>query len=383
MTNKHNSEINTHSNNITSDICAIKLSSCNMLSSGLSHTLNNLMSQLSSRISLIESEDNNKGNNSLIGDLRELYESITLSAKISQAISQLSGPSLEGIARCSVNQLLSEAKPVLEKCLREDIKFSLELDPHASFAEIEAKQLSQILIMLISFAKGFISQGGQITMSTKLMVENNNKRVVVIEICDSGKGLSHETKQELSNRESALALGPAMLYAFELASSAKAKLFIDSRPWQGSCYKLLLKEALLPKDAPKEEEAKPLDSSHHKKLVLVVEDDQGLRQALSAMLEKDGFSVVSAKDGVDALKILDMQEASIELLLSDVVMPNLSGIQLYNAMRVINPKTKVLFMSGYNRETMSDYGLSESDFEFIGKPFSQRELINTIHKIFA
>jgi len=115
--------------------------------------------------------------------------------------------------------------------------------------------------------------------------------------------------------------------------------------------------------------------------ILVVEDDAAVRQFIAFTLSTSGFTVHQARDGVEALRLIDASHGAIAVLLVDVVMPRLNGKDLARAIHAVHPEIKIIFMSGYSEDTIADHGVAASNIRFLKKPFSSATLIKMVHDL--
>jgi CheY-like chemotaxis protein len=157
-------------------------------------------------------------------------------------------------------------------------------------------------------------------------------------------------------------------------------IHVSSHPGRGTTFEIVLPAA------PEGEEAKPaappLESRRGTETILVAEDEPGVRNLVCEMLEQLGYTVLRAADGFEALRVLE-ERRSVDVLLTDVIMPALGGPELAKRVRALVPGTKVIYMSGYTDDTLASYGLSQPDTAYIQKPFTPAALAEKLSQVLS
>jgi two-component system cell cycle sensor histidine kinase/response regulator CckA len=205
---------------------------------------------------------------------------------------------------------------------------------------------------------------------------------VMLAVTDTGSGMTEETRNRAfepffstKGPEGGTGLGLSMVY--EMARRWGGSIEIESAPGAGTTVRIDLPRAV---GTPTVAGERPLSASGGSESVLVVEDDAAVRRLLVRALESGGYRVIAAGDGVEALERIAGAEASIDLLVSDVVMPKLSGLELARRVRAKNPRIRVLLISGFPERMADDTAPSFAD-GFLQKPFAPRAILEKVREV--
>ncbi|MGM0646449.1 MAG: MEDS domain-containing protein, partial [Thermodesulfobacteriota bacterium] len=272
-----------------------------------------------------------------------------------------------------LNHVLSDLLKLLRKTLREDIRVETVFNAPASGFWGDVGQIEQVLMNLALNAQDAMPEGGTLTITTERLVVDAEfaERHPGVEpgpalrllVADTGEGLDEDTKRQIfdpffttKGKEKGTGLGLATVYG--IVKQHGGSIWVESRPGQGTCFEITFPETRRP--ATKERPAAPQHLPHAERptRVLIVEDDNLLRDVAAEMLHQLGYQVATAQDGAEAARIF-AQHPSIDLLLADVVLPGYNGREVFKQLRTQAPRLKVLYMSGYTRDALTTRGLLE------------------------
>jgi CheY-like chemotaxis protein len=289
----------------------------------------------------------------------------------------------------NVDRLVGSMSDLLKRSLGETIRLEVVTAPGLWSVEADPNQLESAILNLAVNARDAMPRGGTLTIETAnawldesyaaSQAEVAPGNYVVIAVSDTGEGMSKETLARVfepffTTKEvgKGTGLGLSMIYGFVKQTGGHVKVY--SEEGRGTTVKIYLPRLAGTHDeeeARKEDEVLP---GHANETVLVVEDDDDVRAYSVDLLRELGYRVLEAHDGAAALRLLERPDVTVDLMFTDVVMPNMSGRELVDAARKLRPRLKVLYTSGYTRNAIVHGGRLDAGVEMIAKPFTYHEL---------
>jgi CheY-like chemotaxis protein len=292
-----------------------------------------------------------------------------------------------------LNTIVSGIERMLCRLICEDIRLVMAPTPGLGAVRVDVGQLEQVIMNLVVNARDAMPTGGTLTIETsnvevdvEYMASHppvERGQYVVLTVSDTGCGMDAETKRRLfepffTTKEFGKGTGLGLSTSYGIIKQSGGHIWVYSEPGRGTVFKIYLPRVHGPVDGPSlKQPATHVDGSE---TVLVVEDDPGVRSALTRMLAGHGYRVLKASDGVEAAALLESHESSIDLLLTDVVMPRSSGPEVAAIARR-RFGSKVLFMSGYTEHAALRSGGIERGQGFIQKPFSPLSLAKKVREV--
>jgi two-component system cell cycle sensor histidine kinase/response regulator CckA len=282
---------------------------------------------------------------------------------------------------------------ILERSLGEDVHLDLSLDPNLPPVNADPGQLEQVIINLAANARDAMPRGGTLSVKTYvgLPIEANTLRqtselptgmYVALAVADTGVGMDTETSANMfepffTTKDPMRGTGLGLSTVYGIVKQSGGTIGVDTTLGSGTTITIYLpiaREALAPVESF---ESRPV-SSARKELVLVVEDNPPVLRLARRILEQEGYEVINAANGEEALERLESSERPISLLLTDIVMPEMNGLELsVNVLRT-HPETAVLFMSGYTDDEVLQRGLLPAGTSFLQKPFTSADLLAAV-----
>src|SRR4051812_2236786 len=289
-----------------------------------------------------------------------------------------------------LNSVVTNMEGLIQRLIGADIKLVTQLRPGLGEVKVDPAQLEQVLVNLVLNARDAMLAGGTLTIETGERVISGSTRgrsvkpgrYIVLAVSDSGSGmdgdtLSHVfepffTSQAAGNRTG---LGLSIVYGIVKQNGGVVR--VSSEPGQGTTVKVFL---------PRVEGYEPVAvattaSVRGEETVLIVEDEDGVRELLWKILTEHGHTVLEARHGRDALTVAGGYNQPIHLLVTDVVMPEMGAGELVDRLLTKRPNLKVLFISGYTNDEVLRRGVTRSDSAFIQKPFTPRELMEKVREL--
>jgi two-component system, cell cycle sensor histidine kinase and response regulator CckA len=287
-----------------------------------------------------------------------------------------------------LNHVIHSMEGLIRRLLGADIRMDLRLLPGPATVRMDPGHLDQLLVNIILNAREAMSKGGSLTIETgeRRLVEGTRTRrmrpgtYVMLAIHDTGDGLESETAEHVFEtfqasdpREQRAGLGLSIVYGIVRENGGAVK--VSSEPGHGSTVKVYLPR--VEEDEPVAE--RPL-SFHGEETVLVVEDEDSVRELVRQILEDHGHAVLTARHGRDAMLTAERYERPIDLLVTDVVMPEMGGRELVERLTAKRPTLKVLYISGYTNDEVMRRGVQGST-SFLHKPFSSDDFMRRVREV--
>jgi CheY-like chemotaxis protein len=283
---------------------------------------------------------------------------------------------------------------MLRRMIGEDIVLTTVLPPLPSRIRIDPNQIDQVLMNLSVNARDAMPTGGRITIETRELTPPTAEvpaassaapgAYVELAIGDSGCGMSDEVKARIfepfyTTKGLGRGTGLGLSVIHGIVAQAGGHIVVDSTEGRGSTFRVRL-----PAQAPSatiETAAASSDGARGDETVLLVEDDDAVRRSARAALESHGYQVLVAAGGQDALAAQTSAPGAIDLLVTDVVMPEMSGRELAERLRARQPALRVLYMSGYTEDAVVRHGIRDAADPFLPKPFTASELASKVRAV--
>ncbi|QWV94345.1 response regulator [Geomonas oryzisoli] len=369
---------------------AQKLEGIGVLAGGIAHDFNNLLTAIigGAEIALNDVAPDSKGAKAIHG----VMDAATRAADLTRQILAFSRKQVLSMKELNLNdEVLSQTK-MLRRLISEDIKFQVKLASEELCIRADAGQLQQVLLNLAVNARDAMPPGGTLTIETAAVVLQGSDRwleegmlpgrYVVISVSDTGKGMNEETKTRIfepffTTKGPGEGTGLGLSTVHGVVKQHQGSVSVYSEPGKGTTFRIYLPriEGMEAAKAPQETKTIPRGRGR----ILVVEDEQAVRDFLESALQDQGYDVTSVGNGTEAIEACS--RTSFDLMVSDVVMPGMSGPQLYQAIREQQPQLKVMFISGYPAKSGSLQDLLDWDAPFLAKPFSATTLLAKTHEL--
>jgi signal transduction histidine kinase/ActR/RegA family two-component response regulator len=291
------------------------------------------------------------------------------------------------------NAVVAEMGGLLQRVIGEQIELELALSRRAGWVRSDRSQLEQVLTNLVVNARDSIpAEGGRIVIATgtvQLAAENTDRlppgQYAMISVQDSGAGMDEAIAERIfepffTTKQPGQGTGLGLATVYGIVTQSGGAVQVASKLGEGSTFVVLLPEAVAndevePPPSPEEPDEGPLAR------ILVVEDEEVVRNLVRVALERRGHEVTVANDGLEALRLFEDPTREFDLLLTDVVMPQLNGAELAERVAQLRPELRVVFMSGYTRGTIPERRLLEAGRTFLQKPFTVAELLQTVARM--
>ena len=281
-----------------------------------------------------------------------------------------------------LNDEVRETEKMLRRLIGEDVRLTTALAPDARRVKVDPGQLVQVLMNLAVNARDAMPRGGQLTLATRnvnLGEDFTRDRAdvrpgphVLLTVGDTGHGMTPEVKAHIfepffTTKGVGKGTGLGLAVVHGIVKQSGGCVEVESEPGRGTTFAIYLPAAGGAPGVEREPEAGAEPGGTE--TVLVVEDEDAVRRLATVVLQSHGYRVLAARDGEEALRVAEMHGGAIDLLVTDVVMPNLDGRGLAEALRPLRPRMKVLYVSGYTDDAVVRYGVLHEDAAFLPKPY--------------
>lgn len=369
---------------------AQKLEGIGVLAGGIAHDFNNLLTAIigGAEIALTDIPEGSKGAKAIHG----VMDAATRAADLTRQILAFSRKQVLSIKELNLNdEVLSQTK-MLRRLISEDIKFQVNLTPELLYIKADAAQLQQVLLNLAVNARDAMPPGGTLTIETACVVLDGSDRwleegvlpgrYAMITVSDTGAGMDEATKARIfepffTTKGPGEGTGLGLSTVHGVVKQHQGSISVYSEPGKGTTFRIYLPriEATAPVEAAPKAVAVPRGEG----TVLVVEDEQAVRDFLENALQDNGYCVTCVGSGPEAVEAA--RGTRFDLMVSDMVMPGMSGPQLYQALRKLQPELKILFISGYPAKSGSLQEILDWDAPFLAKPFSVNAILTKVHEL--
>ncbi len=369
---------------------AQKMEAVGMLAGGIAHDFNNLLTIITGYGQLIMNnlpEDNPSRHSA-----EQIVKAGERAAALTKQLLAFSRRQVLQPKVLDVNMLVKTLSTMLQRLIGEDIELRLALSPELGRVNADPGQLEQVLMNLAVNARDAMPHGGTLTIETAntgpdpndVKPPSEQKPRIVLAVSDTGHGMDESTRARLfepffTTKTPGKGTGLGLSTVFGIIKQSGGSLDVSSEPGKGTTVRVYLPSINQPVAAETEVVSRAAAKGHE--TILLVEDDEMVRSLVRETLEREGYKLLDAADSVEARRIADDFKGEIDLLITDVVMPKLSGRELADQMVHSRPKIKVLYMSGYTDTAILKSGLERGSIAFLQKPFTPAALTGKVREV--
>jgi PAS domain S-box-containing protein len=373
---------------------AQKMQAVGLLAGGVAHDFNNLLTViLGYTEKLLRKFQKDHPN---YKDIQHIKESSESAAALTSQLLAFSRRQVLKPKVTNLNPIIIKLENMLIRILKENIELILVLEENLSNIKTDESKIEQIIMNLVTNASDAMNDGGKLTIETKnvLVDEEYTKKhlgfkpgpFVQMTITDTGTGMNNKTLENIfdpffTTKDVGKGTGLGLATVYGIIKQSHGNIFVDSELDKGTTFKIYL-----PQCDEKVEEIKDSKLSEKKiwpsETIMVVEDQDDVRELIVLVLKDYGYNIIEAIDGEDALLKCEKYKKDIHLLITDVIMPKINGLQLREKLLESYPELKIIFMSGYADNVIAQMGVLDIDKIFIEKPFIPSDLLSKIREIF-
>jgi two-component system, cell cycle sensor histidine kinase and response regulator CckA len=375
-------------------IQAQKMNAIGRLAGGVAHDFNNLLTIITSysEMALDEIEPGTP----LSNKIQEVLLAARRAAELTRQLLAFSRKQPRSLRIADLNEVIGSIAKTLPRLIGEDIEFNFAPGQGLGRARVDSVQIEQILMNLASNARDAMPQGGQFRIETSNVVLDDSyvtsKRIdipvgryALVSVSDNGEGIAPEHLPHIfepfyTTKVSGQGTGLGLATVYGIVKQNKGFIWVYSEVQKGTVFKIYL-PCVGEKSSARESEVGVEPVARGTETILVVEDEPAVRHASTEFLRLQGYHVLEAADGLDALAVTKRHTAPIHLVLTDVVMPNMSGGELAEQIRHLRPGINLLFVSGYAGRTVLDHKVFDVENNFLQKPYTLKELAAKIRDV--
>jgi signal transduction histidine kinase/ActR/RegA family two-component response regulator len=366
-----------------------KMEAMGRLAGGVAHDFNNLLTVIKGHSGLLL--DRLQGTDSAQGSARQIDKAADRAASLTRQMLAFCRMQVLQPKVLDLNALVSEMSSLLRRLVREDIAFTLQAGESLGRVKADPGQIEQVIMNLTVNAGDAMPEGGKLTIETRNVVVDEQLarqrppmqpgRYVLLAVMDTGHGMDANTKARIfepffTTKEQGKGTGLGLATVYGVVKQSGGCIWVESAPGKGARF-----EVYLPAVDELEEVVRPQDTTvapaRRSETVLIVEDEAAVRELASEFMKSAGYTVLAAQDGEEALALAACAEEQIQVLVTDVVMPNMRGPELAKRLKACYPNLKVVYMSGY-LEFNTEGGEFLDEAFFLQKPFSRHTLVRKV-----
>ncbi len=368
-----------------------KLEAVGQLAGGVAHDFNNLLTVIRGYSELVLNRLNDND------DIRPKVEEIKRAAERASTLThQLLAFSRKQVLQpklFDLNHLVTDMSKMLRRLIGENIEMTTVIGPEAPI-NADPGQIEQVLMNLVVNARDAMPQGGRLTVETSRVdfdaayagahFSVQPGPYVMLAVSDTGSGIDAETQKHIfepffTTKEQGKGTGLGLSTVYGIVKQSGGNIWLYSEPGQGTVFKVYLPAALTGVQPAVTPERVELPRGNE--TILIVEDEPQIRSLAIECLAQHGYDVLSTSNGLEALQLIESLQRPIDLILTDVVMPKLSGRELSERVSTLQPSAKVLFMSGYTNDSVVNHGILDGAARFIQKPFTLDALVRRVREV--
>jgi PAS domain S-box-containing protein len=368
---------------------AQKMEAVGRLAGGIAHDFNNLLTVIQSYASLLISEA--AGTNAPHEELEEIQRAAEAATTLTRQLLTFSRQQVIEPKVLTVDKIVSGAHKMLKRLIGEDVELEIKLAPDGGRIRVDPGQLEQVIMNLAVNARDAMPEGGRllietsnVEMSEQFLREHVPARAghyLMLAMSDTGAGMSEETRAHIfepffTTKEAGKGTGLGLATVYAIVKQSGGFIWVYSEPGHGTVFKLYF--PLVDDPAEISGPTRAAGAARGTETVLLVEDSAAVRAVTRQLLERQGYTVLEAPDPRMAIAIASSHRGTIHLLLTDIVMPGMSGRALAEQLSKARPKMKVLYTSGYTDDTILRQGVIDGSAAFLQKPFTPEMLLRKV-----
>ncbi len=362
-----------------------KMEAVGQLAGGIAHDFNNLLTGILSYSDLVLQEL--RPDDPIRGDIEQIRHAGQRAAGLTRQLLAFGRRQVLQPRVLSLNACVGEVDAMLRRLVGAHITLESELDPALWHVLADPSQLEQVLVNLVINARDAMPDGGRLTVTTAnlLLAATDDARgngvrpgaYVTLAVSDTGVGMDVPTQARIfdpffTTKEAGKGTGLGLSTVYGIVEQSGGHIAVESAPGQGATFTIFL-----PRHMGAAAAAGPTDRRSFPggtETLLLVEDEAAVRSSARRLLERHGYTVIEARHGVDALRIIEAGDRPVDLVITDLVMPEMGGRELVERLRTRHPGIKVLFMSGYSERAVTSDGVMPPGTGFVEKPFTIEQL---------
>lgn len=375
-----------------------KMEAVGRLAGGIAHDFNNLLMVIQGYADLLA--ERLPSNDSLRRNAEQIQTAAQRASALTRQLLAFSRKQMLAPSVISIHSVVNDMEKILRRLIGEDIQLETHSADNLWLVKADRSQIEQVVMNLAVNARDAMPNGGRLMIETaNIELEDSLSRqavvmspgkYVMLAVTDNGCGMDAQTQAHLfepffTTKEKGKGTGLGLATVYGIVKQSGGYIWVYSEPGRGTTFKVYLPriEQEVAKLRTSEDVGGAKPGRRATETVLLVEDEEGVRQLTHDYLETSGYTVIQAADGHTALELARMHQGPIHILATDIVMPGISGRELAERVARIRPEMKVLFMSGYTDQSVVQHGMLESGSVLLQKPFTMGALAAKLREILA
>jgi PAS domain S-box-containing protein len=371
---------------------AQKMEAIGRLAGGVAHDFNNILTAIIGHVDLLLEEEQEGGGRRV--DLIGIKQAAERAAGLTHQLLAFSRKQVLQPKVLDLNALVNGTDQLLRRVIGEDVELRTVARPGLGAVEADPGQLEQVLVNLAVNARDAMPSGGRLTIEiTNVELDQSYTRAhppmapgpyVLLTVSDTGVGMSAEIRAHIfepffTTKPSGKGTGLGLATVYGIVKQSGGYIWAESEPGCGATFRIYLPRIVT--GAPAAAPAGAMAAEGGSETVLVVEDEDVVRALTSKVLQKRGYQVLVASSGPEALGLASRHPGAIHLLVTDVIMPRMSGRELARRFATLRPEAKVIYVSGYPDDAIIRHGVLESGLVFLQKPFAPEALAAKVREV--
>jgi PAS domain S-box-containing protein len=369
---------------------AQKMEAIGVLAGGIAHDFNNMLTIIKGYTEVVL--DDLAPDSPYRPDLEEVLKAGKQATSLTAQILAFSRKQVLQPAVLNLNDTVAEMRTMLCRLIGEDIELSTVTQPDLELISADPGQLQQIVMNLAVNAREAMPHGGKLNIATRTVCVDDVFRklhpsakansYVMLEISDNGIGMDAVTQARIfdpffTTKEIGRGTGLGMSIVYGIVSQSDGFISVQSEPGIGSTFRIFFPRA--PRESiDTKDQSKMQFHAKESETVLLVEDEASVRTLAARILRAGGYNVIEASNGKKALDVIQAYSGKIHLVITDVIMPEMNGVELSRRMQAARPDIKALYVSGYTSDEIVSNGMLDSKTAFLQKPFT---ILSLLHKV--
>ena len=374
---------------------AQKMEAVGQLAGGVAHDFNNMLTAIKSYSELLL--ESLPPEDELRSDVDEIRKAADRAATLTRQLLAFSRKQMLQPRVINLNVIIPGMEQMLRRLLVADVELTTSLDPALAPVTADPGQVEQILMNLVVNARDAMPDGGRVLIQTAnaelddTLVDQQDQaqpgRYVMLSVSDTGCGMDRDTQSRIfepffTTKGGTTGTGLGLSTVYGIVKQSGGHIWVYSEVGQGTTFKIYLPRVEAEEHAPPEGAAAVL-ASRGTETILLVDDEEAVRRPVRKILERTGYTVLEASNGAEAILLCEQHGPSIDLVITDVMMPGMTGGELVQHLHRVLPGARVLFTSGYTDDEIVRRGLLDAQRAFIQKPFTLRALVAKVREVLS
>ena len=364
------------------------------LAGGVAHDFNNLLMVISGYTEVLLERTDSR--NPLYPKIQSIHQATERATSVTRQLLAFSRKQMLELKVVEINAIVADMERLLRPLIGEDVELQTRLARDLGRTRADTGQIEQVLMNLVVNSRDAMPNGGKIIIQTaNVTLDKDELRreysyiqpgsYVTLSVSDNGHGMDKETQARIfepffTTKEKGKGTGLGLSTVYGIIKQSGGYVLVQSEAGQGTTFRIYLPR-VQEATQPASHIPVPLELNGGSETVMLVEDEESVRELVRETLESKGYRVLEAENGVAALRLINQHTNPIEMLITDVVMPGMSGRELSARLCASHPHTKVLYLSGYTEDAIVHEGVLEPGTAFLQKPFTLQALARKVREV--